>query len=456
MTQRRTHLETTPATAPTMPQVSRREFLGSALLLIAVIALAGEAAVHAVYTPDGLARIVGYALAALVGLALGGARCQPPTWAVAVAALITVRALAIAPPVANVVSDSRLLTGVVVIGAVSAVPALLPVVRVAHGGQVAAGALAAAAAGYGLVVLGSRPIIDVFALLQGAARGLADGRNPYELTFPFAPPGQVDHCFTYLPGTTLLTAPGVWLGGDARWAELLVLLVAAAAVTWEARGHGGARLGLAVFVLVVPGTARVVQQSWTEPLLLVALVACAVLAGRGRFGWAAVAFGLALATKQHAVVLAPLLLMLGAQRPWRARTRDVAVAGGTAAVLTLPFLLANPARFTECTVDFFRTAAAPPTSLSLWLHVPQWTQLPLVVLGLVVGFARAWRYCPRTPSGFLLASAAVFTTFGLVNKQTFLNQWWLIAALVVAGLATAGARTVPRQSPDCAPAVTRR
>jgi hypothetical protein len=255
------------------------------------------------------------------------------------------------------------------------------------------------------------------------------------MAFPAAPPGQVDGCFTYLPGSVLLTSPGVWLGGDARWAEMLLLIGASAAVAWQVHRRGGARLGLAAFVALVPGSLVVVQQSWTEPLLLAALVATAVLADRGRPLWAAAAFGLALATKQHIVLLLPLLLL------WRWRARDLAVAAGVAASLTVPFLLANPVRFTGCTVGYFLTAPPPPSSLSLWLHVPAWAQLPLLVAGLLAGYLIAWCCCPRDGSGLLLAAAVVFTTFGLVNKQTFLNQWWLVAALVTAGLAMTGGRS---------------
>ncbi|MDQ3987951.1 MAG: hypothetical protein M3291_01885 [Actinomycetota bacterium] len=350
-----------PAAPPS--QASRREF-GSALLLVAVIALAGETAIFPVYSPDGPARLVLLALAALAGVLLGGARCRPPTWAIVVSALLTVRALATAPPLATVVSDPRLLTGVVVIGAASAVPALLPLVRVAHAGQVVAGTLATAAAGYGLVVAGSR-------------------------------------------------APG----GDTRWAGLALLLAAATLVARQVWARGGARLGLAVFAVLVPGTSRVVQQSWTEPLLLVLLVVGAILVDRGRLVWAAVAFGSALVAQPYAVVLAPLLLLWPPARRWQHRVRSLAVAVSAAAAVTLLF----------------------PASLSLWLHVPMPAQPPLLALGLVTGYLLAWRCCcPRTGSGFLLASAVVFTTVGLVGKQTFFGQWWLIAALVVAGLAMAG------------------
>jgi hypothetical protein len=40
----------------------------------------------------------------------------------------------------------------------------------------------------------------------------------------------------------------------------------------------------------------------------------------------------------------------------------------------------------------------------------------------------------------LVGCAVVLSTFGLLNKQTFLNQWWLVGALIVAGLALAERR----------------
>jgi hypothetical protein len=174
-----------------------------------------------------------------------------------------------------------------------------------------------------------------------------------------------------------------------------------------------------------------VQQSWTETLLLPVLVGTAVLADRGRTGWAAVTFGVALAAKQHVVLLAPLLLLC------RFRPRDLATAAGTAVALTLPWLLADPTRFLGCTVKLFLTVPPRQDSLSLWLLVPEPARLPLLAAAPLAGYLLAWRHCPRTGGGFLIGCAVVLTTFGLVNKQTFLNQWWLVGALVAAGLALA-------------------
>ncbi|MDQ3761596.1 MAG: hypothetical protein M3460_07820 [Actinomycetota bacterium] len=405
---------------------------GSAVLLISVVVLVGGTPIDRIYGVGVMAVLVLSVGLMLGGLTLGGAYHQPPTWAIVVSGGLAVAALAVAPPMKYVSSNDWLLIGVLVLAAASAVPALLPLVQAEHAGRCAAAGLVLATTGYALVVLGSTPVIDVWELLQGAGHGLADGRNPYQLTFPNSPPGQINDCFTYLPATMLLTAPGVWLGGDARWAEVVLLGATGALLCWHLRARGGIRLALTLLVVLLPGSVYLVQQAWTETVLLPALVGAAVLADRGRTGWAAVAFGVALAAKQHVVLLAPLVLLL------RLRPRELAAAVGTAAALTLPWLLADATRFLRCTVTLFLSVPPRQDSLSLWLLFPEPARLPLLAAALLVGYLLAWRYCPRTGGGFLVGSAVVLTMFGLINKQTFLNQWWLVGALVVAGLALAG------------------
>jgi hypothetical protein len=435
------------AAAPALTSAAPRwASLGSAVLLASSVALVGETAINRAYSADILALLVVLTGLLLGGLVLGGARCRPPTWAVVLGGLLGAAALVVAPPVQYVIFNDRLLIGVIVLTAPSAVPVLLPLVRPDLAGWVAGAGLAAAAGGFALVVVGSTPVIDVWELLQGAGHGLAGGRNPYELTFPGSPPGQVRDCFTYLPATMLLTAPGVWLGGDARWAELVLLVATGALLCWHLRARGGTPLALALLVVILPGSGYMVQQSWTEMVVLPALVGTAVLVDQGltdheltersRAGWAAAVFGVALASKQHVLLLVPLLTLC------RFRPRELAVTAGTTVALTLPWLLANPTRFVGCTVTLFLSAPPRTDSLSLWLLIPAPARLPVLVAGLLVGYLLAWRCCPRTGAGFLMGCAVVLSTFGLVNKQTFLNQWWLVGALIVAGLALAPRRLV--------------
>ncbi|MGH3930935.1 MAG: hypothetical protein ACRDTF_13270, partial [Pseudonocardiaceae bacterium] len=122
------------ATAAEAPPAARRASLGSGLLLIGSVALVGETAIQSVYTPGVMTGLVLLAGVLLAGLALGGARCLPPVWAIGFSALLGVRALAVAPPLDNVVANPRLLVGVLVLAAAAALPALLPLVRAAYTG----------------------------------------------------------------------------------------------------------------------------------------------------------------------------------------------------------------------------------------------------------------------------------------------------------------------------------
>lgn len=302
--------------------------------------------------------------------------------------------------------------------------------------------LGAAAVGLAAVVPGSlRPRIDVWVLLQNAAEGFLSGRNPYTLAFPDAPRGQTTECFTYLPGSFLLGAPGR-LAGDVRWAELAVLLVGWLALVVAVRRRASGRadaisqmpplltapvLALATFALVMPATVRVVQQSWTDSLLVgLVLLAVALVVG-DHSTWAMLPLAVALATKQHVVLLLPLVLI------WWGWRRCLLVIAG-AAVICAPWLLAAPARMWTCGVTFFLELPATHDSISFWRFLPGPTRLPVVLVLTAAAIWLCWRRLPRTPAGFLLGAATINAAFDLANKQSYLNQWWFVAQLVLAAV----------------------
>ena len=310
------------------------------------------------------------------------------------------------------------------------------------GSRVRWAALAAAMVGLAAVVAGStRPRIDVWVLLQGAAHGVLTGRNPYALTFPGAPRGQTTQCFTYLPGSFLLGAPGR-LVGDVRWAELVVLVVGwlalALAVRRRARGTVDTAsqviplltapvLALVTFALVMPATVRVVQQSWTDSLLVGLVLLAVALVIRDHRSWAVVPLAIGLATKQHVALLLPLVLI------WWGWRRCLAVIGG-AVLICAPWLLAAPARMWTCGVTFFLDLPATHDSISYWRFLPAPVRLPVVLALTVAAIWLCWRRLPRTPPGFLLAAAVVNAAFDIANKQSYLNQWWFVAQLVLAAV----------------------
>ncbi|HVQ90697.1 MAG TPA: hypothetical protein VMU51_06645 [Mycobacteriales bacterium] len=462
--------------------------------LLSVVVIAGSVTRHAVYTTVGVAILV-LAVLALAGAVRHGLG-PPSPLGVLLAVGLAGLAQVLKPPYMNVDGRTWALRGGVYLclaGTGLAGALLLP--RLAGRQRVAltGAGLAAVAGSYLLVIRGSaRPLIDVWAILQGASLGVVHGHNPYEMVFANVPPGQVDNCFNYLPATFLVGVPTRLLFGDVRYAEAAVLGAGVVALAWwtlratgrpapaaagqpdrgrrpaEHRGPAGGEGGpaggesrpaggesgpaggegepaggwpqragvapaLAVLLGVLPGALYDTQQAWNETILAGALVTGAVLLAAGRSGaaWAAVAcLALALCTKQHVVLLLPLWALW----PAFGVRRAVAAAAGAAAV-GLPWVLADFSRFKHCVLDFFVDLPARPDSLSIWHLLPGPLATPAVLALTAGAYALALRRLPRTPGGLLVGCGLVLAGFDLANKQSFLNQWLLVAQLVVAGLA---------------------
>jgi hypothetical protein len=427
-------------------------------LLVAVL-VSGSVSRHAVYTGYGVTILVASVVALAVAVSRGAARGVPSRLGVLVALGGALVAQVIKPPYMNVEGRTwALRAGVLVCMAVTALAAGLLAGSAVDGRGRRLVALAWTAVGgtglaYLLMVPGGRPVIDVWPILQGASLGVVQGRNPYEMTFPGVPPGQVADCFNYLPGTFLVPLPGRLLLGDVRYAEAAVLLAGVAALVSlavrsvagrEVRAGGAARQGAAVAVPiavlagVLPGSLYGVQQAWNETVVFGALAGAAVLVAVRRPWWAAAALAVALCTKQHVVLLLPLWALWPSFGPRRA----LGAAAGAAAV-TLPWFLADPGRFWHCVVDFFLDLPARTDSLSIWQLVPGPLRTVAVLLLVAAAYALVLRAAPRTPGGLLLGCGLVLAAFALANKQSFLNQWLLASQLVVAGLALVSARTRP-------------
>jgi hypothetical protein len=354
-------------------------------------------------------------------------------------AAVSIIGLLIRPPTLFVATDAHLAPAMV---AALLAPAVVLFLPLAHGRAARAAIVAVLVllgAGYALVIWGGTPVIDVWVLLQDSARGLLHGANPYQMAFPGVPPGQDSTCFTYWPGTFLVTAPGNWLAGDVRWAEAGCLLGAVTLTAWTAGRRSGwqvprrlapaSGLAIAAAVGVVPATALVVLQAWTEPVLLLGLVGAAVLIDRYP-NWAVLPLGFALASKQYMLIMVPLLAF------WpRFGWRRVLATAAMATVVALPWLLFSLQRLEQCTIGYFLHEPIPLTSVSLWRYLPVPLRLPLTITATALAAYVAIRRCPRNGPGFLLAAGTTLMMFNVVNKETFANQWWLAAALITASFA---------------------
>jgi Glycosyltransferase family 87 len=157
------------------------------------------------------------------------------------------------------------------------------------------------------------------------------------------------------PFSTLLQAPFAAVGGGSglhayRWAAFPCVFATGLVGLYLGRfaGRRGAPVAtrwlLATLFLVNPLTFEALQAGHPEELLAAALAVAAVASAAEGAGWrAAILLGLALASKQWAVIaILPTLMAL----PER-RIRGAAVAIGVAALLVLPGIIASPGAFAD-------------------------------------------------------------------------------------------------------------
>ncbi|MEW5739886.1 MAG: hypothetical protein AB1938_13220 [Myxococcota bacterium] len=316
-----------------------------------------------------------------------------------------------------------------------------------------------------LIFTSPQPAIDVWYIHRDSVNALVQGINPYTLTFPniygdgrFFGPGMVENGrlmfgYTYPPLSLLLSVPAQLIGGDYRYA-LLACNALTAVFLATARPSRLATLAAALF-LFTPRSFFVLEQGWTEPVLLAAAAAvgfCALRFPRA-LPWAA---GVMLASKQYAFLLAPALLLLPEVR--RDRRSFLIFAGkavGTAAALTLPFLLWDPKAFVHSVflVQLGLPFRSDAMNFSAW-WVQRGGSPPPGVLGflMLIPPLVAMRFrAARDAGGMGIAAATTMLCFVIFNRQAFCNYYFLILGLFLLGAAW----TFPLdEAPSAAPSAT--
>lgn len=404
------------------------------------------------YRPGIVAAYTVLALALAAGLAVHRAgRLDRPAAAAALAlcAVLTVKvhAYTYLQP-----ADARAVRwGLAVTALLAAAAFLLPLRRGPDLGLGLAltGYLAAAVA---LIRLDPAPRIDVWVMLQQAGDALARGENIYTRVWVGSP--GVQDAFTYLPGTAVLLAPGRLLLGDVRWMLVALTVASVLALRWTAgrvpldrpQTSAVVAAGAGALLLLLPGTSTQVEQAWTEPLLLACLAGWAVCTRLGRTLPAVVLLALGLASKQHLVLLLPVLAA------WpRFGLRRTAAAAGLAGLFVLPWFLASPRDFWHDTVRLlidFQPLRFADTLFIAALHEfgspPPFWLTGAVILATVSAVAVTVHRRNPDLGEVLRWLALILFVANLVNKQAFYNQYWLVAALVVVSWAfPAPAATAP-------------
>jgi hypothetical protein len=320
--------------------------------------------------------------------------------------------------------------------------------------------IAAAAAVGSIVILASpAPSIDVWTLRHRGGLALGSGLDPYAVAYPniygpgtpfldpslLSPDGTAILAYPYMPAVATLDAVAARLG-DVRWSSVLAIAVAALLVRTLGRASREAELAGALLVLQPRGW-MVVEQAWTEPLVLVAVLLATLSTLRASEAdgtqsgpwraWAlpGIAFGIAGATKQYALLLlAPLLLAL----PRQSRGRVALLAVTVVVATMLPFVVLDRVAFLRGLLEFqirqpFRVDALSWPAAIVALGGPRLPTWPAFLL--VFGFLALVLRGPVTVGRGSLAAATAWTLLVVANKQAFANYYWLSVGLLCAGVA---------------------
>ena len=217
-------------------------------------------------------------------------------------------------------------------------PTRRPLVTVLRANALAIAGAASALAALAWLGLGDFAFNDYDAEASAAVRALTGGHLGTFLALAPAYGGSLAlrSPFAFLPG--------LWGGGELavyRMLALPCLLAAGALAVWLAArmrrlGRGrGARAAAMALLVASPVTLYALQLGHAEEILAaVACVAAALSARAGRWPWAGVLIGLAVATKSWALVaVAPVLVALPAHR-----LRAGAMGAAVAAAILAPFV----------------------------------------------------------------------------------------------------------------------
>jgi hypothetical protein len=329
-----------------------------------------------------------------------------------------------------------------------------------------------AALGAWIISQNPNPMIDVFDFQQKGAAALLRGVDPFSLHYrSLYPPGSplyapeaqangvLNFGFPYPPLSLIAVLPAYLLFGDHRYAQLAAVALSALLIGHLAAGPV-ARRAAALF-LVTPASLFVLDRAWTEPLVVLGLIAtlfCAVRAAP----FLPLALGLLLGLKQYLVPIAILVIPL-MRRLWpRSWPRVLAIALAITLAVALPFVIWDIGGFWQSVVRLqflqpYRADSVSFVALLVGRGQPGWLQwLSFALAGLAIGLVLLRGV--GTPARLAVGMAFVYLAFFAFSKQSFMNYYYFCIAALCAAAAMGDAdlptdaEGVSRRAPQARPA----
>jgi len=275
------------------------------------------------------------------------------------------------------------------------------------------------------------PYIDVYDYLKNGALGFLHGQNPYSLVYTKFYENVTPDFYSYLPGMLFFTMPFVAVFSDPRYAMVFAELSVAFIIYRLSKNKIKGYL-YALLLVNNPISLFMVEQSYTEPIILFLLVIFAYFLIRKRNLSSSISWGVLLATKQYAILIIPLVWRLFMFA--RAAVLRLTISLFVMATIVLPFFLWNKADFIHDAV--FLQSNFPPRyeGLSFFSFLYRFGISYNLILGtVIIGLFLLFVYTRgiKNLSQFFFLASLTFFIFFFFNKWAFVNYYYLVVQLLL-------------------------
>lgn len=277
------------------------------------------------------------------------------------------------------------------------------------------------------------PHIDVFDFLKGGAQGFLKGVNPYSNTYTPLYKGEEPNYYSYPPGALFLTMPSVFLFNDPRYMILAAELITAF-VIFKLIRFGPNKFIYPLIFLFNPVSLIVLEQSFTEPLILVLIALSIFYLARSKIQIAAILFGLVLATKQYTILFLPLYIRLFPA--FKQKVNSLVILISTVLILILPFYLWSPNDFLQDLILYNFNAPQRSWSLSFTSFLYNLgININFYFFNVLIAILSFFLYLQKdiTLAKFLYLCSFLIFVFFFFNKWSSLNYYYLIGQLFFLG-----------------------
>jgi len=304
----------------------------------------------------------------------------------------------------------------------------------------------------------SRAAIDTYTFTQESCKRLMYGVDPYGMTQTNIYPEwwartlygnqlvdrHVNVGYPYPPLTLLWVIPG-YLLGDLRYSYVLAILIAACFTFAICPNKWG--LCITAILLLNPLTFFVENQSWCEPLVLMALSAT-VYAAVNKRPWLPIALGVLLASKQYSIFAVPFISYLVQPFRWKDALKLAGLSSAIAVATILPFALWNFGGLWHDMFIYLASLPFRPDSISFAVRFPLALKIGPILLIVFVLWAFQTKF--RNMSMFAAAFGVALLLFVAPNKQAFVNYYYLVSHSMLLSVACLLSITSPRM-PEAIP-----